>query len=356
MKLRDKIILAIIGIIALGWLIYRVGAVLAPFVFALIVAYLFNPLVSKITRKFNTSRTVVTSIILLLLTAIVVISILVLAPIIANQLSQVIEALAHNFKEIPNNIYSKISVLLERFGIAKDKFDFMLKESSFNNSNSLLSGLMNISQNLWNATLESSGTIISIVSFIFITPVLVFYLLRDFEIMKDKIKRYLPKAYAKTILRITRQIDITIAGYLRGQLNVCLIMAIIYSSFLTIAQLNFGLLVGVITGLLTFIPYVGVSIGVVIGVTLALFQWGLDWSHLGMVAIAFGAGQIIESNFLTPRLIGAKIGLHPVWIIFGLFFFGALFGFVGVLLAIPMTATIGVIVKHFAVKYATKRA
>jgi predicted PurR-regulated permease PerM len=124
-----------------------------------------------------------------------------------------------------------------------------------------------------------------------------------------------------------------------------------YSLALTLSGLNFGFLIGFITGLLSFIPFVGMGIGVFTALLVGCFQWGLSLSNFIVVISIFTAGQIIESNFLTPRLVGKKIGLHPVWIIFGLFVFGSLFGFIGVLLAIPLTAIFGVILKFFAAKY-----
>ena len=167
-----------------------------------------------------------------------------------------------------------------------------------------------------------------------------------------------------TVLTLSKRLTSTISNVIltyspfgnnvRGQFNVCLILVIIYSSLLSFTGLNFGFLIGFLTGLFSFIPYVGMLSGVTAAIAVALFQWGFDTSHISAVSLVFIFGQIVESNFLTPKLIGAKIGLHPVWLIFGLFIFGALFGFIGVLVAVPLTAICGVIIKHFALEYKKK--
>jgi predicted PurR-regulated permease PerM len=196
--------------------------------------------------------------------------------------------------------------------------------------------------------------LINILSLIFITPILVFYLLKDWNILMIKIYELLPKSIAKQTKEVAGDINKTLAGYVRGQFNVCLILAIFYAASLSLVGLNFGFLIGFLTGMFAFVPYVGMFCGTVAAIVVALFQWGFDFTYLSLVAAIFLLAQLVESNFLTPKLIGDKIGIHPVWMIFGLFVFGVLFGFLGVLFAVPLTAIFGVIAKYFALQYKRK--
>ena len=198
---------------------------------------------------------------------------------------------------------------------------------------------------------SSTVFLINILSLIFITPFLIFYLLKDWDVVVNKVNSYLPESNTSLVRRIFREIDGTLSGYVRGQFNVCLILGTIYSVLLSCTGLNFGFIIGFLTGLLAFIPYVGMLIGVTIAIVVTLFQWGFDIPQISIISVIFIFGQVVESNFLTPNLIGSKIGLHPVWMIFGLFFFADLFGFIGILIAVPLTAICGVVIKQLALEY-----
>ncbi|MDB2550927.1 AI-2E family transporter, partial [Rickettsiales bacterium] len=165
---------------------------------------------------------------------------------------------------------------------------------------------------------------------------------------------YLPSKYKNKIEQIISDIDQIISKYLRGQLTVCLILGAIYAISLNHLELNYGFLIGILTGLLTFIPYVGMLIGVTASYIIALFQWGLSPYHFALIALIFIVGQIVESNYFTPKLVGDQVGIHPVWIIFGLFAFGILFGFIGLLMAIPLTAISKILLQHYFLFYKKK--
>ena len=216
------------------------------------------------------------------------------------------------------------------------------------------SKLIELSKNIFDNAITSSIVLINVISIIFIAPILVFYLLKDWDLFLKKINSYLPRRISAPVKEIAKEIDKTLSGYIRGQFNVCIILAIIYAALLSICGLNFGFLIGFLTGLFAFVPYIGMLLGVTAAIIASLFQWGFDISHIAVISSIFIFGHLIESNFLTPKLIGSKIGLHPIWIIFGLFVFGALFGFVGVLIAVPLTAIFGVIIKYFAIEYKKK--
>ncbi|MFQ6017021.1 MAG: AI-2E family transporter, partial [Kiloniellaceae bacterium] len=180
--------------------------------------------------------------------------------------------------------------------------------------------------------------------------VVAFYLLRDWDRIVGKVDGWLPRAHAGTIREQALEVDRRLAGFLRGQGTVCLLLGVFYALALSLAGLDFGLVVGLIAGLLSFIPYVGAIVGLLASVGLAVVQFD-DWVRIAIVAGIFFAGQAVEGNYLTPKLVGGRVGLHPVWVIFGLLAGGALFGFVGVLLAVPAAAVIGVAVRFALDRY-----
>jgi len=184
-----------------------------------------------------------------------------------------------------------------------------------------------------------------------VAPVVAIYLLYDWDRMVARIDDLLPREHAPVIRYLAGEIDRTMSGFIRGMGTVCLILGTYYAVALRLAGLQFGLVVGFAAGLLTFIPYVGALVGGVLAIGLALFQFWGDWLSIGLVALIFVLGQTIEGNILTPKLVGSSIGLHPVWLIFSLSVFGALFGFVGMLVAVPVAAAIGVIARFAIMQY-----
>jgi predicted PurR-regulated permease PerM len=167
-------------------------------------------------------------------------------------------------------------------------------------------------------------------------------MLLDWDHMVGKIDAMLPRDHAPTVRRLGNEINAVLAGFVRGQLSVCLLLGSFYSIALMIAGLQFGLVIGAIAGAITFIPYVGSLVGGTLAIGLALFQFWGDWLSIGIIAAIFAAGQFIEGNILTPKLVGNSVGLHPVWLLFALSAFGSVFGFVGMLVAVPIAAAIGV--------------
>ncbi|MFT6945183.1 MAG: putative PurR-regulated permease PerM, partial [Yoonia sp.] len=210
-----------------------------------------------------------------------------------------------------------------------------------------------------NGVLSSALGLINILVLLIIVPVVAFYMLLDWDKMTAKIDDMLPRDHVETVRMLGREIDATLASFIRGQGTVCLILGTYYAVSLMIAGLNFGLIVGFIAGLITFIPYVGALVGGVLAIGLALFQfWGTvevvdgdtvtyatNWLRIGIIGGIFGIGQFLEGNILTPKLVGGSVGLHPVWLLFALSVFGSLFGFVGMLVAVPIAAMIGVVTR-----------
>jgi predicted PurR-regulated permease PerM len=193
--------------------------------------------------------------------------------------------------------------------------------------------------------------LISVFSLIVVTPVVAFYLLYDWERMIATVDGWVPLPQRETVRALAREIDLAIAGFLRGQIGVCLILGSFYAVALTVAGLNFGLLIGLVSGLISFVPYIGSMSGLVVSTGVAVAQFWPDWSSIFVVIGIFFVGQFVEGYILSPKLVGESVGLHPVWLMFALFAFGYLFGFVGMLLAVPLAAAIGVIARFALARY-----
>jgi predicted PurR-regulated permease PerM len=193
--------------------------------------------------------------------------------------------------------------------------------------------------------------LVSILSLLVITPVVTFYLLNDWPRLVRTLDGWVPLQHRQTVHVIARDINAAIAGYVRGQSLVCLLLGIYYAVGLTLVGLNFGLLIGLISGLITFIPYVGSMTGLLLALAVAIAQFWPDWSWILVVIGIFLTGQVLEGYVLTPKLVGESVGLHPVWLMFSLFAFGYLFGFVGLLAAVPLAAAMGVLVRFGLQRY-----
>jgi len=202
------------------------------------------------------------------------------------------------------------------------------------------------------ASLWSGGrALISIFSLLIITPVVAFYLICDWDRMVSSIDRLIPLSQRETIRSLLGEIDAAISAYVRGQTGVCLILGCYYAVGLTLAGLSFGVLIGVISGLVSFIPYVGSLTALVLSLAIALAQFFPDWARIAAVAGIVLFGQFLEGNVLAPKLVGESVGLHPVWLMFALFAFGYLFGFVGLLLAVPLAAATLVLTRFALRRY-----
>lgn len=336
MKL-EKIFLPAIIIIAISWLLLTIKSILSPFIFSAIIAYLFSPVILKL-EKFGLTRSTSSAIIIILFFTI-------LATIFTNLLPSLFLELSHFLKKLPtyiDNLLIKISSFL----------NIGLKDQLIDSGN--VSEILSFSDNIFSNIANSTNVAIDVVASFAITPIITFYFLKDWEKMISSIQKYLPTKYKKRIGEVVTDVDQVISRYLRGQLTVCLILSLIYSISLNYLGLNYGFLIGIITGILSFIPYVGMLIGVSSAYIVALFQWGFIPMYFGLIAIIFIIGQIVESNYFTPKLVGDQVGIHPVWIIFGLFVFGILFGFIGLLMAIPLTAISKILLQYYAKFYRKK--
>ena len=206
------------------------------------------------------------------------------------------------------------------------------------------------------SSLWSGGqALFSVVSLLVITPVVAFYLLIDWKRIVASIDDLLPRDHAETIRSLMREIDRAIAGFVRGQTSICLILAVYYMTGFALAGLNFGFLIGLTAGIATFIPYVGSFIGLVVATLVAVLQFWPEWTPI-IIVLGIGiVGQVLESYVLSPYLVGASVGLHPVWLMFALLTFSYLFGFVGLIVAIPLSAAVAVLVRFALRQYQQSR-
>ena len=318
--------------------LYLLGNVMLPFLVGGAVAYFLDPVADRLER-LGLSR--VMSVIVITVGAALVVVLLVLAviPTLFGQLTALIN-------EAPTILKQLQTFLLARFPELADSTSIIRQTLT-----QIGEGIQSRGAQLANSVLNSALSLISAVVFIVVVPVVAFYMLLDWDRMIARIDGYLPRDHADTIRQIARDIDEVLAGFVRGQVSVCLILGTFYAIALMLAGLNFGLIVGAIAGAITFIPYVGSLVGGALAIGLALFQFWGDWWSIGLIAGIFAFGQFFEGNILSPKLVGGSVGLHPVWLLFALSAFGALFGFVGMLVAVPVAAVIGVLVRFALGQY-----
>jgi predicted PurR-regulated permease PerM len=321
--------------------IYLLRTILLPFVAGMAIAYFLDPACDRLEKWM--SRTWATTLVTLVFALLIVLALLLIAPLLLDQLAQFLAAL-------PDLINRAHARLLPYYAHLQQRFDLPdLTELGAMARDRMGSALTWIGQGVANVA-RGGVAIANLLSLIFITPVVTFYLLRDWDRIVAKIDVLLPRQHAAVIRAQSREIDVTLAGFARGQATVCLILATYYATALMIVGLPFGLVVGLTAGLLTFIPYLGAIGGFIIAIAIALINFD-TWAGVIAVAAVFGAGQIAEGNVLTPKLVGDRVGLHPVWVIFALLAGGALFGFLGLLLAVPVAAGIGVLVRFALSRY-----
>lgn len=322
--------------------LWFLGDVILPFVLGGAIAYFLDPVADRL-EKMGMSRALSVVVITFVAIMIFVIMALLVLPTLVSQALALFEA-------APGYMQNLREFLTERFP--------QLVDSESTVHKSLLSLGETVSQRggeLLNSLLNSAASIINIALLFVIVPVVTVYLLYDWDRMVASIDELLPRDHAPVIRDLAAQIDGTLASFIRGMGTVCLILGTYYAVALMLVGLQFGLVIGAFAGLITFIPYIGALLGGALAIGLALFQFWGDWLSIGLVAGVFVLGQVIEGNVLTPKLVGGSVGLHPVWLIFALSVFGMLFGFVGMLVAVPVAASLGVVTRFVIDRYKSSR-
>lgn len=333
-----------VGFLALFVLFLMVfSSVLLPFIAGMALAYFLDPVADRLER-LGLSRLMATIVILVSFVIVFVLSLMIIIPLLASQLNDFIAKVPEYVTQLQTFISTSNASWLP------DWVDGQMETIRQNFSRYLSEGVGFIGTllgQIWN----SGKALLDIVSLLVVTPVVAFYLLLDWDRMIAKVDSWVPRGQLGTVRRLAAELDNTIAGFVRGQGSLCLILGIFYAVGLSLAGLNFGLLIGFFTGMISFIPYVGSTVGLLLSLGVALVQFWPDFVWIGVIAGIFFLGQFIEGNILQPKLVGKSVGLHPVWLMFALFAFGALFGFVGVLVAVPAAAAIGVLVRFALSRY-----
>lgn len=329
---------ALLAVFLFFWLF---SEILLPFILGMAMAYLLDPLADRLQRaglsRFWATITIVLGSVLAL-----VIAALIVGPILFTQLSGLLERLpsyVQKLRELANGFFQ--TRIGQYFG-AQDVgagVDQVVSQGA--------SWIATVFASIW----AGGQALIGAISLLVVTPVVAFYILYDWDRMVARVDSLTPRNQLHIVRRLGHEIDVALAGFIRGQGTVCLVLGLFYALALSAVGLNFGFLIGCIAGIIGFIPFVGSIVGFVLSVGVALVQFWPDWIWIVAVGGIFAIGQFIEGNILQPRLVGQSIGVHPVWLMFALFAFGALFGFVGVLLAVPVTAAIGVLVRFAVERY-----
>jgi len=326
-------------------LLWFFRGILLPFVLGMVMAYFLDPIADWLVRR-RLSRLMASLLILVTFIIVITLVLLVLVPVIGGQVAGFVERLPQYLGRLQELAQELRAGPLSRFVEGGDQ----TLQQDFQAVVRQLSGFVtSLVASLW----TSSLAVVNFLSLFVVTPVVAFYLLLDWDRMIDKIDALVPRQHVGTVRRLAREIDRSVAGFVRGQGSVCLILGTYYAVGLTAVGLNFGLLIGFFAGIISFIPYVGSAIGLVIAIGVALVQFAPDWIWVAATAGVFFTGQFVEGNILQPKLVGASVGLHPVWLMFALFAFGAVFGFVGLLMAVPAAAVVGVLMRFVIQQYLT---
>jgi len=328
--------------LAAGGLLYLLSPILAPFLFAAILAYILDPLVERLSGRI-VPRTLAVLLVMLGVLLLVAALALVVLPLFAKELRQLAERLPEFIEWLNQRV---APFLEERLGVAL-QFDAATARAL---AGELVADNQDLVGKLLGSLKIGGLALLAFLVNLLLVPVVLFYLLRDWDRLLERVDRLIPRRAHARARRILAEVDAVLAEFLRGQLTVIAVMAAFYVAALWLAGLEFALPIGLITGLLVFVPYVGALLGFVLATAAALLQFDDLW-RLAWVWLAFGVGQALEGMAVTPWLVGERIGLHPVAVIFALLAFGQVFGFFGVLLALPASAALLVALRHVRAAY-----
>jgi predicted PurR-regulated permease PerM len=342
MSLQRQVVFWFAAFAVLVFCLWSLGEILLPFVVGMALAYLFDPFANRLER-YGMPRMVAAFLIIGLFVLAFVMLVLVIAPIIAGQLTSFIQNVPGYVQRLQKLLAESNSPWLRQIGAER-----LVQDQAIGD---LVSQGMGWLTAFLNSLWSGGRTLISIFSLAVVTPVVAFYLICDWGRMVASIDGWVPLPHRKTVRELGREIDVAISGFVRGQTAVCLILGSFYAIALSLVGLNFGLLIGLVSGIISFIPYVGSMTGLVLSLAVAVAQFWPDWSAITLVFAIFMFGQFVEGNILAPKLVGESVGLHPVWVIFAMFAFGYLFGFIGLLLAVPLAAAVRVVAAYSLRRY-----
>ncbi len=317
-------------------ILYILGDILLPFIVGMALAYLLDPFVDRFER-LGLNRAISTGIVSVLSFLILGSAVVIFVPLLGVQFRELfglLPATLESLLDILKVLFPDIISEDSQIGISLNKFLGFFQSYT----NEIVTGIYGSFNVAWQA-----GT------FLIIVPVVLIYTLADWDVMVAKVDSLLPVDHKDTIRELAKEVDFILSSFIRGQLTICLILGLFYGISLYFVGLKAGLIIGFIAGLISFIPFLGSILGGILSIGLALFQFWDNPLYIGLVTLIFVLGQILDGNVLTPRIVGKSVGLHPVWILFSLSAFGFLFGFVGLMVAVPMAAIIGVFLR-FGIK------
>jgi len=327
-----------VAAVVTGIVLWRLGTTLLPFVLGAAVAYFLDPVADRLER-LGLSR--VLSVVLITLGAVVLfaLAMLLVIPTLVDQGVSLVNALPGYVEKLHDFLATRFPDQLQEGSTLQtslQSFGEMLKSKG---------------GELVNTALTSAMSVVSVLTLVIIVPVVAFYMLIDWDRMVAAVDELLPRDHAPTIRHLAGEIDRTMSGFLRGQGTVCLILGAFYAVGLMLAGLNFGMIIGVVAGFISFIPYIGTLVGGALAIGVAVVQFWGDPTMIAIVAAIFIGGHLVEGNYLSPKLVGGSVGLHPVWLLLAMSVFATLFGFIGLLVAVPVSAMIGVLVRFAVEEY-----
>jgi predicted PurR-regulated permease PerM len=323
----------ILTLVVFMFLLWLLSEILLPFVAGLALAYLLTPMADRLER-FGMNRTLAALLIVSLVVLTFILLALLLVPILSEQAAALIASIPAYVTRVQTLLADPgspwLRQILNEGDTSKTVTELVSQGAGY------LTALL---RSLW----SGGKALISFLSVLVIMPVVTFYLICDWHEMVATLDEWVPRQHRETVHQLVREIDAAISGFLRGQAGVCLIVGSYYAVALSLVGLNFGLLIGLSAGVLTFMPYVGSMTGLLIAASVAVGQFWPQWSWIATVVGIFLVGQFVEGYVLAPKLVGENVGLHPVWLIFAMFAFGYLLGFVGLLIAVPLAAAMAVL-------------
>jgi predicted PurR-regulated permease PerM len=343
-----------LAIVLLAAILYFLSPILAPFVAGIAVGYLLDPVADRLQRA-GFSRLGAALLLLVLFILVTGTALLLLAPVLSRQLAgfltslpgylATLQGLLSDMSEKLTGDY--VNGLLQKIGLGGAGSSFDAQKYL----NDLVAEGASLVGDFLKSLLTRGAALLNVVSLIFVTPVVAFYILLDWDQMIAECDKLVPPRHRKDVRALARDIDRALAGFLRGQSLVCLFLGVWYALGLSLIGLNFGFLIGISAGVLSFIPYVGSITAFVLSIIVALVQAWPSWQLPAAAIAVVSTGLFLDGNVLSPRLVGASVGLHPVWLMFALFAFGSLFGFTGLIVAVPVAASIGVVLRFIARRY-----
>jgi predicted PurR-regulated permease PerM len=341
--LRQQVVFWLIVLVLVIGFLFLFSSILLPFIAGMAIAYFLDPVADRL-ELLGLSRMMATLVILIVFVLVFALALTLLIPVIISQFNDFmlhIPGYVQQFQQFITNTQNTIvpEWIRSQAGALK------------NNLSTIMSDGLGFVAGLFAQIWSSGKALINIISLMVITPVVAFYILLDWDRMIAKVDAWIPRDHVATVRQIASEIDQAIAGFIRGQGSLCIILGIYYGVGLSLVGLNFGLLIGLFAGMISFIPYVGSLVGLFLAVSIAIVQFWPDYLWVCLVLAVFFTGQFLEGNVLQPKLVGSSVGLHPVWLMFALFAFGALFGFVGLLIAVPAAAACGVLVRFALSRY-----